>query len=79
VDANPADIANPAIIAYPACGLLILVYAWGRFNTPPSKSFLDPPSALLVKRSGLYAERAAALCRAVVAARGLGKGGAQHC
>jgi hypothetical protein len=27
---------DPALLAYPACGLLILVYAWGRFNTPPS-------------------------------------------
>ena len=27
---------NSAFMAYPACGLLILVYAWGRFNTPPS-------------------------------------------
>ncbi len=27
---------DPAFLAYPACGLLILVYAWGRFNTPPS-------------------------------------------
>ena len=23
-------------LAYGACGLLIVVYAWGRFNTPPS-------------------------------------------
>ncbi len=27
---------DPALLAYPACGLLIFVYAWRRFNTPPS-------------------------------------------
>jgi hypothetical protein len=27
---------NPSIVANIACGLLIMVYAWGRFNTPSS-------------------------------------------
>ena len=36
MDVQPAIFVDPAFIAYPACGLLILVYAWGRFNTPPS-------------------------------------------
>jgi len=28
--------AAPASLAYSACGILMLIYAWGRFNTPPS-------------------------------------------
>ena len=27
---------SPAVLTYAACGLLIVVYASGRFNTPPS-------------------------------------------
>jgi hypothetical protein len=27
---------NLAVLTYAACGLLIIAYAWGRFNTPPS-------------------------------------------
>jgi hypothetical protein len=35
--ANPSVIMTPAVLVpYSACGLLIVIYAWGRFNTPPS-------------------------------------------
>ena len=35
--ADPSVILIPAVlIPYSACGLLIVIYAWGRFNTPPS-------------------------------------------
>jgi hypothetical protein len=34
---SPSVIMTPAVlIPYSACGLLIVIYAWGRFNTPPS-------------------------------------------
>ena len=37
MDTNPGPaIPYQDIIPYAACGLLIFVYAWGRFNTPPS-------------------------------------------
>jgi hypothetical protein len=37
VDATLSIIMTPAVfIPYSACALLIVIYAWGRFNTPPS-------------------------------------------
>ncbi|MBV8935655.1 MAG: hypothetical protein JO095_07615 [Alphaproteobacteria bacterium] len=34
---DPSVIMTPVVlIPYSACGLLIVIYAWGRFNTPPS-------------------------------------------
>ena len=32
----PVTITPDVLIPYSACALLIVIYAWGRFNTPPS-------------------------------------------
>ena len=37
MDATLSVLMTPAVfIPYSACALLIVIYAWGRFNTPPS-------------------------------------------
>jgi hypothetical protein len=50
-------------LAYAACAILILVYAWNRFNTPTFQPLFHPHGTLLVELSGLHAEHAGAVLK----------------
>jgi hypothetical protein len=52
---------NPSIVANIACGLLIMVYAWGRFNTPSSNRQSTRRGLYRWSCAG-YIGRAVALC-----------------
>ena len=47
---------SPAVLTYAACGLLIVVYASGRFNTPPSNRSSTRQTPLLVELRQLRAQ-----------------------